>query len=296
MIHIGMKRNLFGLIKKIDNRIGGLLRKRYQSFNVVRPYKINVGEKELLGKVAVVTGGSGTIGRACCFHLAAAGAKVYVCGSRPSSAKPVADEINNAGLKAVAVSLNVNDEKSIHAVFKMIAEDNNGHIDILINSAGGSARDKSKNIIDQDVSVIDDVLAVNLRGAMLCAKEAAKYMITNRRGRIVNITSVIGAQGKAGFSEYAAAKGGSIAFVKSLAQEIGKYGITVNGVAPGIVQRGEITEQMKEHLSKTNFMGTYGTPEDIASMVLFLCSNKASFITGQKIPVDGGRSLGLKEF
>lgn len=128
---------------------------------------------------------------------------------------------------------------------------------------------------------------------MLCCKEAAKYMIKNSYGRIVNITSVIGLQGKAGFSEYAASKGGSIAFIKSLAQE--QYGITVNGVAPGIVQRGEVTNDMIDRLSKTNWMGTYGKPEDISAVVNFLCKDEASFITGQNIAADGGRSLGLKE-
>lgn len=102
-------------------------------------------------------------------------------------------------------------------------------------------------------------------------------------------------QGKPGFSEYAASKGGSIAFVKSLAQELGKYGITVNGVSPGIVQRGIVTEQKMHSLSKTNWMNGYGKPEDISEMVAFLCTEKASFITGQNIAVDGGRSLGLKE-
>lgn len=130
---------------------------------------------------------------------------------------------------------------------------------------------------------------------MICAKEAAKYMISNKYGRIINITSVIGLQGKAGYSEYAASKGGSIAFVKSLAQELGRYGITVNGVAPGIVQRGEVTMDARERLGRTNWMGTYGKPEDISAVVNFLCKDEASFITGQNIAADGGRSLGLKE-
>lgn len=280
----------------LDGRIGHFLRSHYTSFRVTRPYIIKVDEHdELKGKCAVITGGSGAIGRACAFRLAAEGAKVYVCGSRPTSAQPVVDEITTAGKQAVAVQLNVLDAKSIQVVFEKIAAENHGHIDILVNSAGGSARGKANNVVDQDVEIFDEILNVNLRGAMICAKEGAKYMISNKYGRIINITSVIGIQGKVGYSEYAASKGGSIAFVKSLAQELGRYGITVNGVAPGIVQRGEITMEAIVRLSKTNWMGTYGKPEDISAVVNFLCKDEAAFITGQNIAVDGGRCLGLKE-
>lgn len=280
----------------INGRIGNYLRSRYSSFKVTRPYIIKVDEHdELKGKVAVITGGSGAIGRACAFRLAAEGAKVYVCGSRPTSAQPVVEEILSSGKQAVSTQLNVLDASAIKDTFRKIAEENNGHIDIIVNSAGGSARGKANNVVDQEVEVFDEILNVNLRGAMICAKEGAKYMIANKYGRIINITSVIGLQGKAGFSEYAASKGGSIAFVKSLAQELGCYGITVNGVAPGIVQRGEVTMEALERLCKTNWMGTYGKPEDISAVVYFLCKEEASFITGQNIAVDGGRSLGLKE-
>lgn len=284
------------ILKRINRKLGKLLRKRYGALTVTRPYVINVGEhKELMGKVAVVTGGSGAIGRACAVRLAAEGAKVYVCGSRPSSAQPVVDEIRSLGLLAEPIGLNVLDAQAIEDTFKKIANQNNGHIDILINSAGGSARDHARKVAEQSVEVIDDVLNINLRGAMLCCRAVAKYMIAQQSGRIINITSVIGLQGKAGYSEYAASKGGSIAFIKSLAQELGKFGITVNGVAPGIVQRGEVAEDMIGTLSKTNWMGTYGKPEDISAAVNFLCKEEASFITGQNLAVDGGRSLGLKE-
>ena len=281
----------------LNSRIGNFLRSHYASFRVTRPYIIKIDEHdELKGKVAIITGGSGAIGRACAFRLAAEGAKVYVCGSRPTSAQPIVDEIATACKNAVAIQLNVLDAKSIQKTFEKIATDNNGHIDILVNSAGGSARGKANNVVDQSIEVFDEILNINLRGAMICAKEAAKYMISNKYGRIINITSVIGLQGKAGYSEYAASKGGSIAFVKSLAQELGRYGITVNGVAPGIVQRGEVTMDAMERLGRTNWMGTYGKPEDISAVVNFLCKDEASFITGQNIAADGGRSLGLKEY
>lgn len=281
---------------RLDSKIGNFLRSRYSAFTVSRPYIIETQPNpNLKGKVAVVTGGSGAIGRACCIRLASEGALVYVCGSRPGSASAVVAEIATLGLKAKEVVLNVLDSEQIEKTFEQIANENDGHIDVLVNSAGGSAREKANNVISQSVDVIDNILNINLRGAMLCSRATGKYMINQKFGRIVNITSVIGLQGKAGFSEYAASKGGSIAFVKSLAQELGKYGITVNGVAPGIVQRGVVTEQMKERLAQTNWLGTYGKPEDISEMVAFLCSDKASFVTGQNIAVDGGRSLGLKE-
>ena len=280
----------------IHGRIGNYLRSQYSSFHVTRPYIIKIDEhNELKGKVAVITGGSGAIGRACAFRLAAEGAKVYVCGSRATSAQPVVDEIISSGKMAVAQQLNVLDADAIKTVFGSIASENDGHIDILVNSAGGSARGKAKNVVDQNIDVFDEIININLRGAMICSKEAAKYMIKNQSGRIINITSVIGIQGKAGFSEYAASKGGSVAFLKSLAQELGRYRITVNGVAPGIVQRGEVKMESIEKLRKTNWMGTYGKPEDIAAVVNFLCKEEASFLTGQNIAADGGRSLGLKE-
>lgn len=282
--------------KRIDAKLGSFLRSRYQSFKVTRPYVINTdGSMPLKEKIAIVTGGSGAIGRACSVTLAAYGATVYVCGSKKGSSNSVVQEINNLGLSAKECVLNVLDSKAIEETISGIAAANGGKIDILVNSAGGSARDKANEIVNQEVEVIDNILNINLRGAMLCARTASKYMIANRHGRIINITSVIGLQGKAGFSEYAASKGGSIAFVKSLAQELGRYGITVNGVAPGIVQRGDVNPQTKEQLTKTNWMGEYGKPEDISEMVAYLCTNKASFITGQNIAVDGGRSLGLKE-
>lgn len=284
-------------LKKIDNKIAFHLRKRYQILKVCRPYTIETGtQKKLEGKVAVVTGGSGAIGRAISFRLAAEGAIVYVCGTRQERIDTVVQEIITAGLKAKPQILNVLDTASIEMVFENIANSNNGHIDILINSAGGSARENSNNIVDQDVEIIDSLLDVNLRGAMVCSKFAAKYMIKQKRGKIINITSVIGIQGKSGFSEYAASKGGSIAFARSLAQELGKYNINVNCVSPGIVQRGEIKQEMINELSRTNFLNTYGKPEDISNAVYFLCTDEASFITGHNLVVDGGRSLGLKEY
>lgn len=283
------------LLGKANQRIGEFLRSHYASFHVTRPYVINLdSRKSLKGRIAIVTGGSGAIGRACSCQLAANGAKVYVCGSSINSAEKVSNEIRKMGFQAEPIALDIRNYESIKETFSNIYN-KEGHIDILINSAGGSARDNANQLVYQDFSIINNLLEINLRGTILCCKEAAFYMLKHHYGRIVNITSVIGLQGKSGFSEYAASKGGIIALTKSLAQELGKSGITVNGVAPGIVQRGEITPETIKHLEQTNFMGTYGKPEDISAAVCFFCSEEASFITGQNLAVDGGRSLGLKE-
>lgn len=288
------------IISKLTNRLnyklGCFLRSRYQSFCVTRPYIINTNpSKPLKGKIAIVTGGSGAIGRACSIRLAAEGAKVYVCGTRAEKVKDVVDEILSLGLRAHSQILNVTNYEDIQRAIDAIYS-KEGRIDILINSAGGSARSNANKLINQDIDIIDEILNINLRGAILCAKAVSKYMMLQKYGKIINISSVIGIQGKSGFTEYAASKGGSISFVKSLAMELGPHGINVNCVSPGIVQRGEVTQEtIKNHLSFTNYSNTYGTPEDIANAVYFLCSDEASFIVGQNIVVDGGRSLGLKE-
>ena len=250
---------------------------------------------DLTGKVAVITGASSGLGEQFAKALSEQGCDVAVLARRVERLEELSKKLKENGHDCLPVACDVTNEESIKEAVKKI-EEHYGHIDILVNSAGGSARGKANNVVDQDIDVFDEILDINLRGAMICAKEAAKYMIANRYGRIINITSVIGLQGKAGFSEYAASKGGSIAFVKSLAQELGKYGITVNGVAPGIVQRGEVTMDAVKRLEKTNWMGTYGKPEDISAVVNFLCKEEASFVTGQNIAADGGRSLGLKEY
>jgi len=189
--------------------------------------------------------------------------------------------------------MDVSDEQLIVSVFDSIYK-NHGKIDILVNCAGGSARGDYAPIIQQKTSVIDNLLNINLRGTILCTREGAKAMVEKGYGRIINISSVIGERGKANFSEYAASKGGVIAFTKSIAMELGKYGITANCVSPGIVQRGGVSESDLERLQNTNWLRSYGKPEDSASMVAYLVSEKAAFVTGQNFIVDGGRSLGLK--
>jgi 3-oxoacyl-[acyl-carrier protein] reductase len=279
-----------GLRQKIKNNV----MKRFEVIHVTRPYEIRIDhEGRFKGQVVVVTGGSGAIGRAISFRFAAEGAKVYVCGRSGNKLMTVIDEIREAGGQAEPGIVDISKTESIEAFFRQVFGEN-GRIDVLVTSAGGSAREQHNVIAEQDADIIRDVIDVNLVGTILCTKYAAKYMIQQNSGKIVTISSSIGLQGKAGFSEYAASKAGVIVYTKSLAMELGKYGINVNCVSPGIVQRDAIPYSRLERIKRTNFMNDYGKPEDIAGMVAFAASDEASFITGQNFLVDGGRSLGLK--
>jgi len=290
-----MKRLIMKFIPKpIKLKVKTYIRKRFEYTKVSLPYQISLAEKDrFANQIAVVTGGSGAIGRAICCRLAAEGATVYVCGMSEDKMNSVVQEILDLGGRASPRKLDVTSEDNISEFFNDLITKHQ-RVDILVNCAGGSARKKSNNIYELETSVIDNILTVNLRGAMLCTREAAKYMVKQSSGRIVSVSSVIGERGRARFSEYSAAKAGIIAFTKSVAMELGKFGINVNCVSPGIVQRDELNEMMIEKLALTNYLKSYGKPEDISNMVAYLVSEEASFITGQNIMVDGGRSLGLK--
>ncbi len=247
----------------------------------------------LAGQVALVTGGSGEIGGSVCEVLAAQGATVIVTGTSPERTDAICQRVADAGGMAIAQILDVGNADDVERAFAAVAA-RHGRLDILVASAGGSARGKSAPVIDQEIEVIDAILGVNLRGAILCARAAARMMVPAGRGRIIAISSIIGDHGKAGFAEYAASKAGVNAFIKSLAMEVGCHGVTANCVSPGIVERGGVTPGVAERLARTNWLNSYGTPEDVAHMVAFVASDEAAFVTGQNFIVDGGRSLGLK--
>lgn len=279
---------------KIRQQARDKIMKRFEVITVTRPYEININrEGRFKDQVVVVTGGSGAIGRAICFRFASEGAKVYVCGRTESKLRAVIDEIRAAGGQAQPGIIDISQTESIEHFFEKVVADN-GKLDVLVTSAGGSAREQHHTIAEQQPDIIKEVIDVNLIGTILCTKYAAQHMIRQQQGRIVTISSSIGLQGKAGFSEYAASKGGVIIYTKSLAMELGQHGINVNCVSPGIVQRDAISYSRLEKIKRTNFMNDYGKPEDIANMVAFAASDEASFITGQNFLVDGGRSLGLK--
>ena len=261
---------------------------------VEKPYVIQLVEaNRFKGQVAIVTGGSGVIGRAIAYRLASEGAKVYVCGSKLENAKKVADEICREGYLAEPIAINVMSEESVREAFQKVYDENN-KIDLLVCCAGGGAREKMKPLNEQEMDVVDGILKINLRGGIMSTKEVSRFMIPQKNGKIIIISSTVGVCGLPSYSEYAAAKAGLMGFVKSIAMEMGKYGVRINCVTPGIVQRGTIDDLKLEQIHKTNWLNSYGKPEDIAGMVAYLNSEEASFITGQNFIVDGGRSLGLK--
>lgn len=250
---------------------------------------------KLAGRVVVVSGGSGAIGRAICACMLAEGAIVYIGGRSSEKIETVAAELNRASGtdKAKPLRFFITEETSVRAAIDSVLKECN-HLDVWVNCAGGSARTAAVNIHEQSMSVIQDVLDSNLLGCIIGSKCAAACMAKQKTGRIINIASAIALAGKPRFSDYAAAKAGIIGLTKSMALEVGQNGITMNIVSPGFIQRGEYSDTTLPYLQQSNCLNTVGTCEDVAHAVVFLASDEAKFITGQNILVDGGRSLGLR--
>lgn len=242
----------------------------------------------LAGKTALVTGASRGIGRAIALKLAEAGANVVVnyAGSEAAAGETVA-LIKEMGRDAIAVRANVSSTEDVNEMFKA-ALDHFGAIDILVNNAG-ITRDNLLMRMKEDEW--DDVIATNLKGVFNCVKAATRPMMKQRSGKIINITSVVGVLGNAGQANYVAAKAGVIGLTKTAARELASRGITVNAVAPGFIDT-EMTAVLPEDV-KVGLVGQIplarlGQTEDIASVVLFLASDAASYMTGQTLHVDGG--------
>ena len=286
--------NRFSIAKKIvPLGVKSKIKKWLGASLVKVDYVLNVSDTgKLKGKVAFVTGGSGAIGSAVCFRLAMEGAFVGVCGRNIDNIQFVIDNIMKNGGKAVPVCFDIDEEAAIKkAIEDFISQ--YGKIDILINNAGGSARKDSKAFIDQEIEVIDSVLSANLRGTMLISKYVGKYLREAKGGRIISMASVVGLQGKKNMSDYAASKAGIIGFMRSLAIELGEHGVTANCVSPGWVNRQVFDKGTADIEANINCMKRVGKTDEVAGVVAFLCSEDASYITGQNIVVDGGRSLGL---
>lgn len=240
-------------------------------------------------KVAIISGGGGHIGRYTALKFASQGYALAVCDINVDTAQRVVDDILAANGDAVAVQVDVQNSASVNDAVAATVE-RYGNVDVLVTAAGGSARSRIKPLVQQTDDVIHDVIGINLFGTMYFARAAAQQMVTQGNGRIICISSIVGVNGLRGCVEYGAAKGGIIAMVKSLAMELGEYGITVNCVSPGIVRRPD--EQADA--SGTNFLQRNCTADEVANLIAFLASDDASFITGQNYIIDGGRSLGLK--
>lgn len=241
---------------------------------------------DLSGKVAIVTGASRGIGRAVAVRLASSGAQV-VAVARGDNAKGTVAEIEAAGGKAVAVSADVTDRSSIDAVIAQ-AVGQFGHIDILVNNAGIT---RDQLLMRMKTEDWDQVIATNLTAAFGCAQAVIKPMIKQRGGRIISISSVVGQSGNAGQANYAASKAGLIGFSKALAREVASRSITVNVVAPGLIDTDmtrAITDKAQVDWAAQIPLGRLGAVEDVAAAVCFLASDEASYITGQVLAVNGG--------
>ena len=245
----------------------------------------------LQGRIALVTGASQGIGRACALELARVGATVALAARNQAKLAEAAAEIEAAGGKAAIFALDVASEDSIKAGAKAVLE-KLGKVEILVNNAG----------ITRDGLVLrmkrpdwDDVLGTNLTGAFVLTQALLSQMLRNRWGRIVNITSVVGRTGQAGQVNYAASKAGMIGMTRALAREVGSRGITVNAVAPGYIETpmtAVLDQKQRDAMLAGIPLGRAGTDAEIAQCVAFLASDAAGYITGHVLDVNGGMFMG----
>jgi 3-oxoacyl-[acyl-carrier protein] reductase len=240
---------------------------------------------------ALVTGGSRGIGKAIAIELSKQGANVAINFiNNESKAKEVVAEIEKNGVKGLAVKANVSKEEDVNNMVDVVNKEL-GSIDILVNNAGIT---KDNLLIRMKIEDWDDVINTNLKGAYLCTKAVTRGMMKKRFGKIVNIASVVGVSGNAGQANYSASKAGIIGFTKSIAKELGSRGINVNAIAPGFVET-DMTKVLSEDIRKQMLdiipLKKFAQPKDIANVVVFLCSEKGSYITGQVINVDGGMTM-----
>ncbi len=245
---------------------------------------------QLEGKKAVVTGGGRGIGRCIALALAAGGADVAVLDMDEAGAVETAGLIEGTGRKSLALAVDVSRLSAVEEAINKIL-DLWGSIDIVVNNAG-ITRDNLLMRMKEDEW--DSVIAVNLKGSFNLCKAVARSMMKQRSGCIVNIASIVGMMGNAGQVNYAASKGGLIALTKSLAKEMVSRGIRVNAIAPGFIateMTDKIPENIREEMVKAIPLGRMGEPDDVASVVLFLASPAAGYITGQVIVVDGGMHI-----
>ncbi|HEX5576881.1 MAG TPA: 3-oxoacyl-[acyl-carrier-protein] reductase [Gemmatimonadaceae bacterium] len=239
---------------------------------------------DLTGKTALVTGSTRGIGRAVAQALADSGARVAIVGRDREKAAAIAAEVGHG---AAGFACDVADTAAVAALIADVEKEFGG-IDILVNNAGLTRDNLVMRLSDEDW---DTVMNANLRGAFAAIRAAARGMMKKRSGRIINMASVVGLNGNKGQSNYAASKAGLIALTKSVAKELGSRNILVNAIAPGFIET-EMTDAMtpeaRAALNGLIPLARLGKPEDIASMVVFLASDHASYITGQVLVVDGG--------
>jgi len=243
---------------------------------------------DLSGSVALVTGASRGIGAVIARRLAEAGVKVGVNYlSSPESAEEVVSSIISAGGEALLVEGDVAQEEPAKSTIQQVVS-HWGRIDILVNNAGIN---RDRLLLRMNTDDWDQVIQVDLRGAFLCTRFVMPHLIKQRSGRVVNISSVVGISGNPGQANYAAAKAGLIGFTKSVAREVASRNVTVNALAPGYIATGmveKLSEAAREKILSRIPMGRFGVAEDVSEAVVFLCSNGASYITGEVLTIDGG--------
>lgn len=245
----------------------------------------------LKNKIALITGAGRGIGRAIAIALAKEGAEVVInYNGSEERAKEVKQTIEENGGKASIYKCNVSDFVACEAMIKDIVKEY-GHLDILVNNAGITKDGLIMKMKEED---FDSVLNVNLKGTFNTIRHSARQMLKQRSGKIINISSVSGILGNVGQANYATSKAGVIGLTKTMARELGSRGITVNAIAPGFVDTEMtevLSEEIRENACKQIILGRFGKPEDIANTAVFLASDKADYITGQVISVDGGMNV-----
>lgn len=241
----------------------------------------------LENKVAIVTGASRGIGKVIAEKLACTGAKTVCVSRSEADIKKVSDRINNDGFTSIAIACDIAKAEEFQELVKSVVE-KFGSVDILVNNAGITKDNLIMRMSDDDWNV---VLNTNLKGAFNGIKAVTRQMMKQRSGRIINISSVVGLTGNAGQANYAASKAGLIGLTKATAKELASRGITANCVAPGYIETdmtNQLSDKIKDALIENIPLGRIGQASDIASIVRFLASDEAGYITGQTITVDGG--------
>ena len=241
----------------------------------------------LEGQVAVVTGGARGLGRAICLALAREGATVVAVDLLVDELAATLKEILATGAQGIAKQADISDSDQVDRLITAVT-DQYERLDIIVNNAGIT---RDTLVLSMEDKQFDDVIRINLRGVFLGCRAAAKVMLRQRRGRIINMASVSGIVGNAGQANYAASKAGVIGLTKTVAKELAKRNITCNAVAPGFIETDmtkALPEKVRQQVKQIIPLQRFGQPEDVADAVLFLASPQAAYITGQVITVDGG--------
>ena len=248
-------------------------------------------KQEFEGRIALVTGAANGIGRATALALAAAGADLAIVDLEGDRLAGVAAEITAMGRRVVAVTADCTQEAAVVAAYGEVIGAF-GRVDVLFNNVGQSARERATEFWQSEPATWDFVIAVSLRATMLWTRQAVGAMRERRAGKIVNMSTESAFAGDTGLVDYAAAKMGVIGFTRSLARELAPFHVNVNAVAPGAIgtrAHERLPPEVIDRIKASTPMGYIGVPEDVAHTVAFLASDKARFITGQTVLIDGGR-------